>query len=59
MATDSSFYEQVRNCEADWKGKAERRFRWLTLRLEWGRVCYIVHPVEGQRDKVWWEWEKP
>lgn len=57
MATDSSFNDQVRNREADWKGRLERRFRWSKFRFEWGRVCYIVYPVEGPRDYTWWEWE--
>lgn len=57
MATDSSFYKQVRNREPDWRGKIERRFRWLKLRFDWGRMCYVVHPVEGAPDRSWWEWE--
>jgi hypothetical protein len=43
--------------DAEWKGALRRRFRWSRLRFEWGRWCYIVHPVQGGKDKVWWEWE--
>lgn len=43
------------NCE--WKGRLQQRWRWSTWRKEWGRYCYIVHPVEDGRDIVWWEWE--
>jgi hypothetical protein len=46
-----------RHRPADWKGGLRRRFRWRRLRFEWGRWCYRVHPVEGGRDIVWWEWE--
>ena len=35
----------------EWKGRLQKRFRWKTLRMEWGRYCYID-------DYVWWEWEE-
>ena len=57
MATITSWEEQVKNREADWKGMKEKRFRWSKFRMEWGRWCYITHPVEGVRDVSWWEWE--
>lgn len=57
MATMDSFREQVRNREPDWRGQMTKRFRWRTLRREWGRYCFIVTPIEGARDFVWWEWE--
>lgn len=57
MATDTSFRTQVKNKEADWKGMPRRYFRWSRLRFEWGRLCEIVHPVEGCRDFSWIEWE--
>jgi hypothetical protein len=44
--------------EPDWRGQQECRFRWTRLRFEWGRWCYIVAPVEGMEDIVWWEWER-
>lgn len=58
MATITSFHEQVKNKEADWKGRIRKRFRWLKLRFEYGRFCSIVHPVEGVSDYTWFEWEK-
>lgn len=45
--------------QPDWRGRVQKRFRWGRLRFELGRYCYIVHPVQGGRDIVWWEWEKP
>ena len=41
----------------EWKGKLEKKFNWKTFHFEFGRYCYIVHPIEGGRDEVWWEWE--
>jgi len=57
MATLSSIKEQIKNREPDWRGKLEKRFRWSKFRREWGRWCFIVTPVEGYGDFVWWEWE--
>lgn len=57
MATISSFKEQVKNREADWKLGLRKRFRLRHLRFEWGRWCCVVHPVEGCSDYFWWEWE--
>jgi len=56
MATTSSFKGQIKNKESDWKGKIEKRFRLSKFRREWGRYCYVVHPVEGCKDYAWWEW---
>ena len=42
--------------DCDWKGKLKKRFRWSKLKWEWGRYSYIIHPVEGGKDKSWWEW---
>lgn len=50
-------WEQYKAREPDWRGRHERYFRWSKLRYEWGRFCYIVHPVEGGHDIVWWEWD--
>lgn len=58
MATISSIKEQIKNKEADWKGKLKKRFRWSKFKWQWGRYCYVVHPVEGGRDYSWWEWEE-
>lgn len=43
--------------EPDWCGRRLRRFRLRTFRFEFGRWCYIVHPVEGFHDIAWWKWE--
>lgn len=43
--------------DPDWKGALRKRFRIKSLRWEHGRWCYIVHPIEGGHDIVWWEWE--
>lgn len=56
MATNTSYKEQCKNKEADWKGMIKKRFRFKTFRFEYGRYCYVVHPVEGI-DFSWWEWE--
>jgi len=50
--------EQYKLKQADWKGAIRKRFRWSTFKFEWGRWCYIVHPVEGGCEYIWWEWEK-
>jgi len=42
----------------DWRGALKRRFRWLKLRFEWGRYCYIVNQF-GEDREVWFEWENP
>lgn len=58
MATQSSFDAQVKARTPDWRGRLQKRFRWLRFRFEWGRYCYVVYPIEcGVRDFVWWEWE--
>lgn len=57
MATTTSFDEQVKNKEADWKGPIMERFCWLIMCREFGRWCYVVYPVEGVPDFSWWEWE--
>lgn len=49
--------ERYKLRQPDWRGRIQRRFRWLKFQFEWGRYCYIVHPVEGGHDYVWWEWE--
>lgn len=49
---------QYASGEADWKGRRQKAFRWSKLRFEFGRYCYIVHPIEGGQDIVWWEWEQ-
>ena len=43
--------------DPDWKGKLQKRFRWLKLRFEWGRWCYIIEPIANDRDTIWWEKE--
>lgn len=48
---------QYKAKEPDWRGMKRKYFRWSKLRFEWGRYCFIVHPIEGGRDIVWWEWE--
>lgn len=57
MSISQAKHEQYKHREPDWRGKIEKRFRWSKLRWEWGRWCYVVHPVEGGRDYAWWEWE--
>jgi hypothetical protein len=57
VATDSSFEQQIKNKEADWKGRLQKRFRLSKMRMEFGRWCYIVYPIEGGSDYMWWEWE--
>lgn len=42
--------------DADWKGRTERRFRWRTLRFEWGRWCYQTNWC-GDTLAAWFEWE--
>lgn len=60
MATTSSFKEQCKNKEADWKGMLTKAFRWSKLRFEFGRYCHVVYPVEGRGSEYsWWEWENP
>lgn len=49
--------EQIINRDYDWRSAPVRKFRWRTLRREWGRYCFIVTPFVGERDLVWWEWE--
>ena len=49
--------ERFKAREPDWRGMLRKRFRWSKLRMEWGRWCYIVHPVQGGHDFTWWEWE--
>ncbi len=49
--------ERYKLKQPDWRGRLEKRFRWRTLRFEWGRWCYVVHPVDGGPDIAWWEWE--
>ena len=56
MATLGTFEEQVRDRSPDWKGKLQKKFRFRYFRFEFGRYCYVVHPVEGVRDFIWWEW---
>jgi hypothetical protein len=42
--------------DADWKGRRQRRFRWLTLSMAWGRWCYTTNCC-GHTTASWWEWE--
>ena len=46
-----------KNIDKDWSLRLERKFRFSKMRYEWGRWCVKVHPVEGCRDRYWWEWE--
>lgn len=46
----------MRDC--DWKGSLKLRFRWLHLRREWGRYCFITD-CTGETLASWWEWENP
>ncbi len=57
MATFTTFEQQYKDRQPDWKGMIKRRFRWSTFKFEYGRYCYVVHPIEGHYDYVWWEWE--
>lgn len=57
MATIDTYRAQVRLKEADWRVGPIRRFRWSRFRFEHGYWCHVVHPVEGCRDRRWWEWE--
>ena len=40
----------------DWKGALRRRFRWRTLRFEWGRWCFKTNYC-GETLATGWEWE--
>lgn len=42
--------------EWDWKGALRRRFRWRTLRFEWGRWCFKTNYC-GETLATGWEWE--
>jgi len=44
--------------DCDWKGRLKKRFKLSKFRFEWGRWCYIIHPIEGGTHITWWEWEK-
>jgi hypothetical protein len=56
MATNTSFREQIRSRQPDWRGPWRRGFRWWHFRFEEYRVCAVVHPVAGVRDFTWLEW---
>jgi len=56
MATLTSFKEQCKNKEADWRIKG-RKFNWLKFRFQTGWHCYVVYPTDGAPDKYWWEWD--
>lgn len=42
--------------DADWKGAIKKRFRWRTLRFEYGRWCYQTNCFGGVL-AMWFEWE--
>lgn len=56
MATATSFDEQVKNKEADFKGRPQFFFCWTSGYYRLGRWCYVTHPYQGTHDEMWWEW---
>lgn len=42
---------------ASLRGWPEIRFRWRTLRFEFGRQCYDIDSC-GTVRATWWEWEE-